>query len=93
MTARSLRYCAHDGTELPDAFLATIVEVKDSLRASPRVLFRCYFLFSAHEPFVHSARTAGSTICPSDTRGLPESTYGRVAPRLPRIGYIYIYIL
>jgi len=43
MTARSLRYCAHAGTELPDAFLATVVEVNDSLRASPRVLFRCYF--------------------------------------------------
>ena len=26
-----------------DAFLAAIVEVKDSLRASPRVLFRCVF--------------------------------------------------
>jgi len=26
-----------------DAFLAAVVEVKDSLRASPRVLFRCYF--------------------------------------------------
>jgi len=26
-----------------DAFLATVVEVKDSLHASPRVLFRCYF--------------------------------------------------
>jgi len=26
-----------------DAFLAAIVEVKDSPRASPRVLFRCYF--------------------------------------------------
>jgi len=72
-----------------DAFLATVVEVKDSLRASPRVLFRCYF---------SSRPTSRSSLAlvPLVVRSAPpmlEDFSGRhtaVAPRPPRIGYIYI---
>jgi len=72
-----------------DAFLATVVEVKDSLRASPRVLFRCYF---------SSRPTSRSSLAlvPLVVRSVPpilEDFPGRhtaVAPRLPRIGPIYI---
>ena len=48
-----------------DAFLAAIVEVKDSLRASPRVLFRCV---SSSRPTSRSSPAPvplGSTFCPS----------------------------
>jgi len=73
-----------------DAFLAVVVEVKDSLRASPRVLFCGYF---------SSRPTSRSSLAlvPLVVRSVPpmlEDFPGRhtaVTPRLPRIGPIYIY--
>jgi len=75
-----------------DAFLATVVEVNDSLRASPS-LVSLLLLFSAHEPFVPSARTAGSTICPSDARGLPGSTFGGGLSTPSNRPYIYTAVI
>ena len=41
--ASGTRSCTHAGAELPGCFPSHHVEVKDSPRASPRVLFRCVF--------------------------------------------------
>jgi len=59
-----------------DAFLATVVEVKDSLRAPPRVLSRCCF------PSRPTSRSSLALVplvvrsAPPDSRGLPGSTFG-----------------
>ena len=73
-----------------DAFLTTVVEVKDSLRACPRVLFRCCF-FS--RPTSHSSLALVPLVVRSALPMLEDflSRHTAVAPRLPRIGLLYIY--
>jgi len=73
-----------------DAFLVTVVEVKDSLRASPRVLFRCYF---SSRPTSRSSLALVPLVVRSAPPMLEDfpSRHTAVAPRLPRIGPIYIY--
>ena len=72
-----------------DAFLATVVEVKDSLRASSRVLSRCCFFSS------RPTSRSSLALVPLVVRSAPPiledfpSRHTAVAPRLPRIGYIY----
>jgi len=74
-----------------DAFLAVVVEVKDSLRASPRVLFRCCFFSS------RPTSRSSLALVPLVVRSAPPilevfpSRHTAVAPRLPRIGLLYIY--
>ena len=69
-----------------DAFLASVVEVKGSLRASPRVLFRCCFSSRPTSRSSLAPVPLGSTIFPSDARG-PPGWHSAVATRLPRIGF------
>ena len=59
-----------------DAFLAAVVEVKDSLRASPRVLFHCCFFSRPTSRSSLAPVPLGSTFFPSDARGPPRSTFG-----------------
>jgi len=59
-----------------DAFLATVVEVKGSPRASPRVLFRCCFSSRPTSRSSLAPVPLGSTIFSSDARGPPGSTFG-----------------
>ena len=49
-----------------DAFLAAVVEVKDSLRASPRVLFRCCFSSRPTSRSSLAPVPLGSAIFPSE---------------------------
>ena len=73
-----------------DAFLAVIVEVKDSLRASPRVLFRCVF---------SSRPTSRSSPAPVPL----DSTLSSLGPRAARpasrlffrahVPFVFLYLL
>jgi len=92
MTARSLLCCAHAGTELPDAFLATVVEVKDSLRASPLVLFCCYF---SSRPTSRSSLALVPLVVRSAPPILKDfpSRHTAVLPLDSLESVIYIYIL
>ena len=73
-----------------DAFLAVVVEVKDSLHASHRVLFRCYF---SSRPTNRSSLALVPLVVRSAPPILEDvpSRHTAVAPRLPRIGLLYIY--
>ena len=72
-----------------DAFLATIVEVKDSLRASPRVLFRCV---SSSRP---TSRSSPAPVPLSSTLVSLGPRAARPASRLffrAHVPFVFIYI-
>jgi len=73
-----------------DAFLATVMEVKESLCASPQVLFRCCF---SSRPTSRSSLALVPLVVRSAPPILEDfpSRHMAVAPRLPRIGPLYIY--
>jgi len=91
MTARLLRCCAHAGTELPDVFLAAIVELKDSLRASPLVLFRCVFSSRPTSRSSPAPVPLGSTLLSFSPRAARPASRLFFRAHVPLVFLIYIY--
>jgi len=76
-----------------DAFLAAVVEVMDSLRASPRVLFRCYF---SSRPTSRSSLALVPLVVrsvPPMLEDLPESTFGGGLSTPSNRPYIYTAVI
>ena len=72
-----------------DAFLAAIVEVKDSLRASPRVLFRCVFSSRPTSRSSPAPVPLDSTLTSLGPRAARPASRPFQGPRALRFFYIY----
>ena len=74
-----------------DAFLAAIVEVKDSLRASPRVLFRCVFSSRPTSRSSPAPVPLGSTLTSLGPRAARPASRLFFRAHVPLVFFIYIY--
>ena len=72
-----------------DAFLAAIVEVKDSLRASPRVLFRCAFSSRPTSCSSPAPVPLGSTLTSLGPRAARPASRLFFRAHVPFVFYIY----
>ena len=88
--ALGTRSCTHAGAELPRCFPSHRVEVKDSLRASPRVLFRCCLSSRPTSRSSPAPVPLGSTLTSLGPRAARPRVVSSFRAHVPFVFFIYI---